>query len=116
MVTPIYSGVKGKVVNKNSNGSILLLVIKVSTSSMLSLIISIVVTWIGIVEILIGRGTNSKHVPSLSGLFGFVKSTSCSLCLEIKMWEIAPMVLVPILISTETKSSGTYLNSRKAMW
>jgi hypothetical protein len=43
--TPIYGGVKGKLINKNSNGSTLLLVAKesigsisFSTSSMLSLI------------------------------------------------------------------------------
>jgi hypothetical protein len=41
--TPIYDGVKGKLVDKNSNGFILLLVAKVSTisfsiGSMLSLI------------------------------------------------------------------------------
>jgi hypothetical protein len=30
--TPLYGGVKGKLVDKNSNGSILLLVARVSTS------------------------------------------------------------------------------------
>jgi hypothetical protein len=44
LVTPIHGGVKGKVVDKNSNGFVLLLVVKVSTSSMLFLIVSIMVT------------------------------------------------------------------------
>jgi hypothetical protein len=77
--TPIYNGVKGKLVDKNSNGFILLLVAKVSTGSIsfsiglvLSLIGSTMVTLIGTVEILTIKSTISKFVPSLNGLIGFV--------------------------------------------
>jgi hypothetical protein len=92
---PIYGGVKIKLVNKNSNGYILLLVVRILiglvsflTCSMLSSTSSTVVTSIGTIEILISRGSISKLVPSLSGLIGFVITTCCYFYLEAKMWEI----------------------------
>jgi hypothetical protein len=87
--TPICGGVKDKLVNKNSNGSTLLLVVRVLTSSVSFLIGSMlfstnstVVTSTGTIEIQISRGSISKLVPSLSGLIGFVITTSCCFYLE----------------------------------
>jgi hypothetical protein len=87
---PICGGVKGKVIDKNSNGSTLLLEARVSTclvsfpiGSMLSSISSIMVTLTSIVDILTNIGIIYKHVPSLSGLFGFKITTICSFCSEI---------------------------------
>jgi len=121
--TPIYNGVKGKLVDKNSNGFILLLVAKVSTGSIsfsiglvLSLIGSTMVTLIGTIEILTIKSTISKFVPSLNGLIGFVIIIGYYFCLEIEMWEVALVVLILVSISTYTKSGGTYLNYGKAMW
>jgi hypothetical protein len=103
----MYSGVKNKLVNKNSNGSIVLLVVRILTglvsfltSSMLSSTSSTMVTSIGTIEILI-----SKLVPSLSGLIGFVITTGCYFYLETKMWEI-----------TCGPSIGFNFNIKKIRW
>jgi hypothetical protein len=119
--TPIYGGVKNKLVNKNSNGSTLLLVVRVLTGSiafptcsMLSSISSTMVTSIGTIEILISRSSISKLVSFLSGLIGFV-ITSCYFYLKTKMWEVAHVVLLPVSISIFKKSHDTYLNFGKAV-
>jgi hypothetical protein len=98
--TPICGNVKGKLVDRNSNGYTLLLVARVSIGS-ISILIGLVVTTTCTTYILIGRGTIFKHVPSLSGLVGFVVTTSCSFYLGIEIWEVALMVLVPFPISTK---------------
>lgn len=120
---PICGGVKDKLVNKNSNGSILLLVVRVltssisfPTSSMLSSTSSTMVTSTSTIEILISRGSISKLVPFLSGLIGFVITTCCCFYLETKMWEVTHVVLILISISIFKKLGGTYLNFGKAVW
>jgi hypothetical protein len=67
--TPICGGVKNKLINKNSNGYNLLLVVRVLTGSvsfltcsMLSSINSTMVTSTSIIQILMSRGSISKLV------------------------------------------------------
>jgi mannose/fructose/N-acetylgalactosamine-specific phosphotransferase system component IID len=112
---PIYGGVKDKLVNKNSNGSILLLVVRVLTSS-ISFPTSSMLSSTSTIEILISRGSISKLVPFLSGLIGFVITTCCCFYLETKMWEVTHVVLILISISILKKLGGTYLNFGKAVW
>lgn len=83
--TPICNGVKGKLVDNNSNGFTLLLVARVSigvvslpTSLVLFSTCSLVVTLTSTTKILTNKGTISKHVPSLNGLIGFVVTIACS--------------------------------------
>jgi hypothetical protein len=118
--TPIYGGVKDKSVNKNSNHSTLLLMVRVSTclisfpiGSMLSSTSSTMVTSTSIINILINKGSISKLIPSLSGLIGFVITTCCYFYLKTRMWEVTHVVLVVVSISIETKLGGTYLNFKQ---
>ncbi len=61
------------------------------------------ITSISTTKIITCKGMISKHVPPLIGLMSLVVPTSCSLCLDLKVNDIAHVALVLVLISTNTK-------------
>jgi hypothetical protein len=102
---PIWGGVKGKVVDKNFSGFIMLVVVEISIGSIFSPIVSMlpltnsmVITLVGTTKILIDISIIFKLIPPLSGLVGSV--ITCSFCSETKMCEVALVVLILVPIFT----------------
>ncbi len=115
---PIWCGVKGTLVDKNSKYSNLLSNITyewlTGSSYFLSDLslpstswLTIVVTKIGIIKVWTCKGMISKLVPPLKGLIGLV--TSCTI-------DGVAEILLLVSISTYTKLGGSYLKLGKAIW
>jgi hypothetical protein len=57
-----------------------------------------------------------KLFPLLMGLTGLVVTTSCYLKLMKKIDDVAPVVLVLVPISIDTKEGDSYLKFGKIVW
>jgi hypothetical protein len=93
------------VVDKNSSGSTILVMVEVSIGLVFSLLVSmlpstcsIVITLVGTTKILIDINIISKPIPPLNGLVGFVLTHY--FCSKTKMCEVALIVLILVPIFT----------------
>jgi hypothetical protein len=64
---------------------------------------SLEITSISTTKVITSKGMISKDVPPLIGLMSLVVPTNCSLCLDLKVNDIAHVALVLVPISTNTK-------------